>query len=110
MTEKGESWVPRHITCAKIALRLRDLVAQDAVVTSNMVHAALVAEGLGKSSVRSYMVELIALGYVKNGVLTRKAVLGRTITIHVAPRGMADDVERAVRDALAGYDGIVDIL
>ena len=109
MTEKGETWAPRYITCARLAVRLRDMVRADGVVLNLMVADALDAEGLGKSSVRSYVTELVALGYIDHGVLSRKAVMDQTITIHVTPAGIAGTIERTVLGALIGYEELVEV-
>jgi hypothetical protein len=107
---RDDTWTPRHITAAKIAVRLRDLVGVDGVVTVDMVAAALEAEGIhSDGSVRSYVLELMARGYVVRGVLSRDAALDQAITIKIRPRGAAKEVERAVGDALVGYDGIAKI-
>ena len=44
MTETEDTWTPRHITTAKIAVRLRDLVGDNGVVTATMVGDALKVE------------------------------------------------------------------
>ena len=110
MSETEDTWVPRHITTAKIAVRLRDLVGNNGIVTASMVGDALKAEGIhSENSARSYVVELMARGYVKHGILTRDALHNQELTIHITPRGACKDVEQIVRDALSGYEGVVEI-
>ena len=110
MSETEDTWTPRHITTAKIAVRLRDLVRVNGVVTATMVSDALKAEGIhSENSARSYVVELMARGYVARGVLTRDAWHDQELTIHISPRGACKDVEQIVRDALAAYEGVIEI-
>jgi len=110
MRESEDTWTPRHITTAKIAVRLRDLVHTNGVVTATMVGDALKAEGICSSgSVRSYVLELIARGYVVHGCLSRAAWYNQDLNIHISPQGACKDVEQIVRDALAAYEGVVEI-
>lgn len=111
MGRNTNTWISRHITTAKIAVRLRSMVAPSGRVTSVMVAEALRLEGLGDSTVRSYSIELMARGYVdNNSVLTDRAKDDAIITIKVAPAGLIKDVELAVDEALEGYGAVVEVI